>query len=93
MGALYTLLPLMLTIFYKVAGATALLQIEAQKGQFFLYKFFIGVQLLYSVVLVSAVQPSESSYAYIYPLCFGFPAHLGRHRDLSRVLISYRFYA
>ena len=40
--------------------------------------------MLYNVVLVSAVQQSESDiyvyvcvYIYIYPLFFGFPSHLG----------------
>ena len=38
-------------------------------------------------------------YVYIYPLCFGFPSHLGHRRAVSRVsgaaqqaLISYLFY-
>ena len=36
--------------------------------------------MLYSVVLVSAVQRSESLYVYLYPLFFGLPFHLGHHR-------------
>ena len=46
---------------------------------------FVGVQLLYHVVLVSAVQQSESALLYIYPLIFGFLSHLGHHIALSRV--------
>ena len=42
--------------------------------------------MLYNVVLVSAVQQSES---VIYPLSFGFPSHLGHHRALSRVPVLY----
>ena len=60
---------------------------------------FIGVQLPYNVVLVSAVQQSESVICILYPLFFRFPSHLGHHRSLSRVpcaihqaLISYLFY-
>ena len=60
--------------------------------------FFIGVQLIYNVVLVSAVQQSES-VIYIYPLFFRFFSHIGDYRVLSRVpcaiqqvLISYLFY-
>ena len=47
---------------------------------------FIGVQLLYNVVLVSAVQQNESVICiYISPLFFRFPSHLGHHSSLSRV--------
>ena len=42
----------------------------------FIFKNFIGVSLLKSIVLVSAVQRSESAYKYTYPLFFGFPPHL-----------------
>ena len=69
----------------------------------FLYRFlkliFIGVQLIYNVVLVSAVQQSESAKLYIYPRFFRFFSHIGHYRVLSRVpcaipqvLISYLFY-
>ena len=46
---------------------------------------FIGVELLYNVVLVSAVQQSESAiYAHISPLLWiSFP--FGHHRALSQV--------
>ena len=62
--------------------------------------FLIGVQLLYNVVLVSAVLRSESAICiHISPFFFGFPSHLGHHRALSRVLcaiqqvlIRYLFY-
>ena len=66
----------------------------------FIFKLiFIGLQLLYNVVLVSAVQKSESAVSIHLSLFFGFPPHLGHHRALSRVhwaiqqvLISYLFY-
>ena len=65
-----------------------------------LFYIFIGVQLLYNIVLVSVVQKSKSAVCIlISPLFFGFPSHLGHHRALSRVpcsaqyvLISYLFY-
>ena len=38
---------------------------------------FIGVQLLYNVVLVSAVQQSESMVCLYRPALFGFASHLG----------------
>jgi len=55
----------------------------------FLKLIFIGVQLLYNVALVSAVQQSfvcvYISHTYTYFLSFfGFPSHLGCHRVLSR---------
>ena len=45
------------------------------KEQFFLILIFIGVQLLYNVVLVSTVQQNESGiHRYISPLCcISFP--------------------
>ena len=49
---------------------------------FFFFLLFIGIKLLYSVVLVSAVQQSESA---ICPLFFRFPSQSGYHRALSRV--------
>ena len=51
-------------------------------------KKIVGVYLLYNIVLVSAVQQSESTlhiYIYIYPLFFGLPSHLGHRRALSRI--------
>ena len=45
----------------------------------FFFLIFIGIQLLYNVVLFSAVQQSElAMYIHIVPL-FGFPSHLGQH--------------
>ena len=42
--------------------------------------------MLYSVVLVSAVQQSESAMCiHKFPLLFLFPSHLGRHRALRKV--------
>lgn len=46
--------------------------------------FFIGAQLLYIVVLVRAVQGSESALGiHVAPL-FGFPSHSGHHGAFSR---------
>ena len=53
---------------------------------------FIGVQLLYNVVLVSAVQQSESVIYIQLSLFFGFPSHLGHHRALSRVQPNFFFF-
>ena len=51
---------------------------------------FIGVELLYNIVLVSTVQQSESAIRiHISPL-FGFPSHLGHHGALSRVPCAIR---
>ena len=41
------------------------------------FGLFIGVQLLYNIVLISAVQQSESAtciYIYIYPFPLGHPS-------------------
>ena len=47
---------------------------------------FIGVQLLHNVVLLFAIQKSESAiHVYIYLLFFGFPFHLCHDRALRRV--------
>ena len=51
----------------------------------FFFSIFIGVQLLYNVLLVSYVQRSELvTHTYILSF-FGFPSHLCHHRALSRV--------
>ena len=39
--------------------------------------FFIGVELIYNVVLLYAVQQSES--VHIYPLFFRFFSHIGHY--------------
>ena len=44
----------------------------------------IGVQLIYNVMLVSAVQKSES-VIYICPFLFRFFSHIDHYRALSRV--------
>ena len=70
------------------------------KSSFFKKLIFVGVQLLYNVVLVSTVQQNRSAtYIYIYTLPFGLPSHSGHHSALSRVpcaiqyvLINYLFY-
>ena len=61
----------------------------AQNKQEKVQSFFIGVYLLDNVVLISAVQQSESA-AYIYPLPLGPPSNplptsppLDHHRALS----------
>ena len=61
--------------------------------------FFIGVQLLYTAVSVSAVQQSESAVCIHISCIFKFSSHLGHQRAPSRVpcavqqvLISYVFY-
>ena len=46
------------------------------RATLFFFLLFIGVKLLYNVVLVSAVQQSESA---ISPLFFRFPSHSGYH--------------
>ena len=51
----------------------------------FLKLIFIGVQLLYNVVLVSAVQQSESAICIHTSPFFRSPSHVGHHRALSRV--------
>ena len=46
----------------------------------FLQLILLGVELLYNVVLVSAVQQSESATCmHKSSLFFGFPFHLGHH--------------
>ena len=50
----------------------------------FFKSIFIGLQLLYNVVLVSTTQQRESAI-HIYPLPFGLPSHSDHHRALSRV--------
>ena len=42
-------------------------------------------QVIYKVVLISAVQQSELGVQVIYPLCFGFFSHTGRHKVCSTV--------
>ena len=58
----------------------------------FLKLIFIGIKVLYNVLLVSAVQQSESAihththtHTHTYLLSFRFPSHLGHDRELSRV--------
>ena len=46
---------------------------------------FLGVLLLYNVMLVSAEQQSESAICVYIHLFSGFPFHLGHHRARSRV--------
>ena len=50
-----------------------------------LFLIFIGVYL-FTMLLVSAVQQSESAiYIYTYSLFFGFLSYLDHHRTSSRV--------
>ena len=48
-------------------------------------KMFIGVWLLYDVVLVFAYSRVNQLYLNLYPFFFGFPSHLGHPRALRRV--------
>ena len=52
---------------------------------FFKKKMFIGVSLVYNVVLVSVYSKVNQLYIYIYPLFLGFFSHIGHFRVLSRV--------
>lgn len=45
---------------------------------------FIEVELLYYVLLVSAVRQSESAIRMYISLFFGFSSHLGHHRALNK---------
>ena len=51
----------------------------------FFFKYFIGVSLIFNVVLVSAVQQSESVLHIHISLFLRFFTHLGHYRVLSRV--------
>ena len=69
------------------------------EGFFLLLFIFIGVWLLYNV-LVSIVQQSKLAICMHIPVFFGFPSHLGHHRALSgvpwatqQIHVSYLFYA
>ena len=67
---------------------------------FVFFLIFIGVQLVYSVVLVSGVRQSGSvTRVFISTVCFRFFSHIGHYRVFSRVpraiqqiLIGYLFY-
>ena len=72
-------------------------QKDCQKAQFrkkeIIFKIVIGIWLLYNVMLVSAVQQSESViHIHISTLFFRFPPHLGHHRSVKQVFISHLFY-
>ena len=54
-------------------------------GALFSFLIFTKVQLLYNVVLVSAVCIVYQLCVYIYPFFSGFPSHSGHHRAPSRV--------
>ena len=50
-----------------------------------LKKMYIGVELIYNVMLVSGVQQSDSViHIFIYPFFFIFFSHIGYYRILSR---------
>lgn len=64
------------------------------QGFIFILKLFIGVRLIYNVVLVSAI-PSDSLIhvlswptQYINLLFFRFFSHIGHYRILNRGLYS-----
>ena len=81
-------------------GTEVPLSQPSPKSFFFFLLIFIGVQLIYNVVLVSGVQQKVTQlYIYMYPLFFRFFSHIGHYRILGRVpcavqqvLISYLFY-
>ena len=50
---------------------------------YFLF-IFIEVYLLYNVMFL-LYSKVNWLHVYIYTLFFGFPSHLGHHRELSRV--------
>ena len=52
---------------------------------YFFKLIFLGVLLLYNVMLVSAEQQSESAICVYIHLFSGFPFHLGHHRARSSV--------
>ena len=56
-----------------------------QKHTLFFKKMFIGVELIYNVVLVSAVQQSEPVIHTHISLSFRFFSHIGHYKVLSRV--------
>lgn len=49
---------------------------------------FTGVWLLYNVILVSAIQHSESAICIRISPLYGFLSRLGNHRALSRILCA-----
>ena len=72
---------------------------KLKRIELFLKLIFVGVDLLYSIVLVSAVQQSGSAIWLYVPPLFWIPSHLAYHRALGKVscaiqqvLISYLFY-
>ena len=54
---------------------------------FVLFHFYWGIVLIYSVVVVSGIQQSETCYIHVsmYPLFFRFFSHTAYCRVLSRV--------
>ena len=48
----------------------------------------IGVQLIYNVMLVSAVQKSESVLYIMYPFLFRFFSHIDHYGALSSLYYS-----
>ena len=50
---------------------------------FFFLLIFIGVQLLYSVMLVSTIQKNESATHVHICIPFGLPSLSGHHRPLK----------
>ena len=65
----------------------------------FIFKHFIGIYLIYNVLLVPVYSKVNPLYTYICPLSFRFYSYVGHYRLLSRllcvvqwVLTSYLFY-
>ena len=55
-----------------------------RSGLTFIFLIFFGVQLLYNVVLISAVQQSESVIRIHVSTVFRVFAYIGHYRILSR---------
>lgn len=55
-----------------------------QLCQYQIQKFFlVELWLPYTALSVSIVRQVNQPDAYVCPLCFGFPSHLGHHRSPS----------
>ena len=72
----------------------------SKRGEKLFFNSFIGVELIYNIVLVSVYSEVSQLHIHIYPLLFfGFFPHIGHYRAFSRVpcarqqfLFSFLFY-
>ena len=70
----------------NIASWTDAIKVKMYVCSFFFYfKKFLVEYSCFTMLLVSAVQQSESVIHYIYPLFFRFFSHIGHYRVLSRV--------